>query len=176
MADGGYIQVEGLDRVLHNLARTKPEVAKAAADGMVKQGMRVIADATRNIRRNRSWKSGLLGNSGRVERVDKDGANPTVEIGFFDKDHTTGYAEYVEYGRPPGKRPRAELLVTWVRKTFHITDKVEALRVANSVSWGIGHHGTRPHPFFNPAVQQHMPRFARAIRAAVAKVINKDKS
>lgn len=178
MADGGYIQVEGLDRVLRNFAQAKPEVAKAAVDGMVAEGLRLIATAQRNLKRNTSWVTGLLAASGRVERVKTgdDRTEQSVEIGFFEKDKATGYAEYVEYGRRPGKMPPPTTLAEWFHKKHRVRDPKQALSMGWGLAKNIAARGTRPHPFFNPALQQHQPRFARAIRAAVAKVINKDKS
>ena len=48
---------------------------------------------------------------------------------------------------------------------------------ARAIGWGlainIGRHGTRPHPFFGPAVQKNQGRVASAIKDAVAHVINR---
>ena len=169
MADGS-ITIEGLDKVLEALAKAKPEVREAALKGVETDGMRTIATAQRNLKRNGSWVTGLLAGSGRVELVKRQGdETPAVDIGFFAKEGVRGYAEYVEYGRPPGKMPPPETLAAYFYKKFHLGD----WKLARHMGWGaarnIAVHGTRPHPFFMPAVTLHKPRFVAAIASAIRK-------
>jgi hypothetical protein len=173
MASNGEIRLEGLDSVLRGLARADKQTADAALRGVKEAGARIIASAQRNLKANTSWVTGLLGNSGRVEEVKEQDGSRVVDIGFFAKGTKQGYAEYVEYGRPPGKMPPPSALEEWFYKKHRVTDR----RKARAYGWGlavnISTRGTKPHPFFNPAVEEHRLKILEALNNAIAKVTGK---
>lgn len=72
-----------------------------------------------------------------------------VEAGF-----SAVYASDVEHGTPPGREPPYEAIHFWVRKKLNITDPAEAEKVTAQVIDKIYTKGTRPQPYFAPAVQR----------------------
>lgn len=169
----GAIYLEGVDEVLRSLANAGREVREAALKAVEQEGMAMTATAVQNLRDNGTWKNttGTLANSARVERVrDMTDGMDSVEVGFFEKTKDTGYAEYVEFGRPPGKLPPLDSIRAWAYKKFQLHDWDLADSIGFLVAWKIAWHGSRPHPFFTPAVQLHQPRLLARIKAAVEKV------
>ena len=171
MTDNGSIRLEGMQELLRAMSARRVEINREAAEGLKRAGMGVIADAQRNLRQNTSWVTGLLGNSGKVI----DNGDEGLDVGFFDQStNTEGYAMYVEYGRRAGKMPPPDALEEWVYKKLRVRDR----KVARSIGWAmavnIARRGTRPHAYFNPAVQKWRDRIVRTISAAVKKVIAKD--
>ena len=166
MADrNGYIDVEGLDRVLKSLEKADKATVEAAMVGMEEVGMEIIEDAKDNLRENGSIITGLLRAAGRTIRKGIE-----LTVGFFDTtNRNSGYALYVEYGRRAGKMPPPDELAAWAYKKFHLQD----WPVANSMGWALARRiaaqGTEPHPFFNPAVKKHERGFEKAIRNAFRK-------
>lgn len=190
MAKNDVIWVEGEKELYVNMQRSMEGSLKAAREGLQNAGLKIVADATRNIRKNKSWTSGGLGNSGKVQKVEGD--EDAVDAGFF-SDEGEGYAAYVEYGRRAGKMPNPELLIEWVRKK-NLKNKAltSAVNIFNakrrkrkdaytptdllrSAAWALAKHiakkGTRPHPFFAPAVEKNKKAVERAIANAVKEVI-----
>lgn len=168
----GTIYLEGVDEVLRSLGTAGCEVREAALKAVEQEGMAMTATAVRNLRDNGTWKNttGMLANSARVERVrDTTDGMDSVEVGFFEQTKATGYAEYVEFGRPPGKFPPPDSMQAWAYKKFQLHDWRLASSVGFLVGRKIARHGSQPHPFFTPAVQLHQPRLLARIRAAVEK-------
>lgn len=159
------IQITGLQELNASLAKMGPAVIAAADRGLKMAGMQIIADAQETLRRENINTTGLLSQSGKVVK-DKDG----YDVGFMsDK----SYASAVEYGRRAGRIPPPDVMEAYAYKKFHLNDR----KLARAIGWGlainIGKHGTRPHPFFGPAVQKNQGRVASAIKDAVAHVINR---
>lgn len=153
MADqrNGYIELEGLDQLKRNLEQADKSVVEATMKGLSKVGMKIIADAQKNLRQNTSVVTGLLRASGHVMR---EGLN--LVIGFFDTtNRNAGYALYVEFGRRAGKMPPPDELAAWAYKKYHLKD----WRVARAMGWAyakrIAREGTQPHAFFVPAINKN---------------------
>ena len=163
MNQGGSIELEGVDKLLKALAKCDRAVVEAAMDGIEAGAAEMIADAKVNLRENSSVVTGLLRQSGRVERKKDD-----ITAGFFDTtNRNSGYALFVEYGRRAGKMPPPDEIGAWVYKKFHLND----WKAANSLGWAIAkkiaREGTQPHPFFGPAVKKNQNKIINAIRDAV---------
>ena len=60
------------------------------------------------------------------------------------------YAEYVEYGRPPGKMPPLSAIKDWLQI------KGMADELAYPIAKKIADQGTRPQPFIRPYWNQHL--------------------
>ena len=148
--DNGSIRLEGLDEVLRNLEGIKPVVQKAAMKGLQAGAMDIIADAQTNLRTNGSVVTGLLRQSGRTQKVDE----LTLDVGFFDTTNKgSGYAFYVENGRRAGKMPPPDELIQYCRKKLRMSER-EAKKAGWAMALRIARKGTRPHPFFNPAINK----------------------
>lgn len=164
MADGGSISVEGLDKLLRQFDRASKEVRKAAMQGLQRGGLNIIADAQMNLRDNTSVVTGLLRQSGKVQKVDED----NLDVGFFDTlNRQSGYAFYVEYGRRAGRMPPPDELAQWAYKKFQLHDRKQALQAGWALAIKIAREGTRPHPFFVPAIEKNKKKIIDAIRSAI---------
>lgn len=161
MERNGYIAVEGLDKLNQAMAKSSTEVQEAVIKGFETFGANVIADAQMNLRQNTSVVTGLLRQSGKVQKVN-DGKS--VDIGFFDTtNRNSGYALYVENGRRAGKFPPVDELVQWARKKFRL-DMRAAKSVGFAVAKKIAEQGSAPHPFFQPAVKKNTNSLTEIIK------------
>lgn len=172
MADfNGHLSVEGLDTVLKGLEKADKAVQRAAFTGLQKGALEIINEAKRNLRNNTSVVTGLLRASGKVQKT----GELSLDAGFFDtqnKGH--GYAAYVEYGRRAGKMPPPDELAQWAYKKFQLADR----KVASSIGWAmaikIAREGTKPHPFFGPAIEKCKTKILNHVRDAIRRATSKD--
>lgn len=149
MSDTGAIYVEGLDELLRKMDNLPAEVQSECFKAMQTASLDIIADAKGNLRVNGSVVTGNLRASGKVQKVD----DKTLDVGFFSSDaRDKGYASYVEHGRKPGKMPPPDILEAWAYKKFRLSHK-EARSAAWALARSIAKKGTKPHPFFEPAVE-----------------------
>lgn len=175
MASSSEIWVEGEGRLFANMDRRFDEIQLAAKKGIEVAGMKIIASAKRNMR-TAGYKGGTLNNSrklsasGRVQEVPGDAG--AVDIGFFSEEAQRGYAAAVEYGSRAHFPPTQEIR-EWVRKKLRIADQ-RVNSVTFLVKRAMSHHGTKPHPFFAPAVEKNKSAASRAIGDAIRAVVNKD--
>ena len=159
------IQITGIQELNASLAKMGPAVIAAADRGLKTAGMHIIADAQYTLRNENINTTGLLSQSGKVEKV-QDG----YDVGFMSE---KSYASAVEYGRRAGRIPPPDVMEAYAYKKFHLNDRKQARAIGWGLAINIGRHGTRPHPFFGPAVQKNQGRVASAIKDAVAHVINR---
>lgn len=187
MKGGQGIWIEGEKELYANMQKSLFSLTEAGRKGLRQAGMNIIADAKQNLKNGGHIATGVLMASGRVQKVEGD--PDSIDVGFFSKDSKNGYAYFVEYGRRSGKMPPVDMLMEWMRKR---TSKSSALKSAlahiegrrvrresaytkdyllRSAAWGlakwIAKHGTRPHPFFGPAVEKNKMDIERAISTAV---------
>lgn len=160
----GSISIEGLDQVLKGLKGAERSVIEAAMTGLRKAALNLIADAQENLRRNHSVVTGLLRQSGRVQRVD----DLNIDAGFFDTQNKQGgYALYVEYGRRAGKMPPPDMLMAYAYKKLQLKDWNAARAIGWAMAVRIAREGTKPHPFFNPAVEKNKRSIVQAVQDAI---------
>ena len=191
MKKGDMIWVEGERELFLNMQKTLDGTTKAAMRGLEKAALNIVADAKRNLKDNGSVVTGQLRASGKVQMV--NGKADELQAGFFSQEGESGYAAAVEYGRRSGKMPPVDMLMEWLRKR---TSKSKALSSAvihmegrrrtrekaytrddllRSAAWSlakwIAKKGTKPHPFFTPAVENNKKAVNDAIAMAVKQVI-----
>lgn len=172
----GSISIEGLDKVLKGFDKADKDARKAAMFGLQKASMNIIADAQMNLRNNGSVVSNLLRQSGKVQKVDEE----TLDVGFFDTQNKQGgYAYYVEFGRRAGGMPPPEDMVEWVKKKYKLHDPKLIRKACWALAIKIASKGTRPHPFFIPAVNKNtkgntLGGVLNSVTEATAKVIRHD--
>lgn len=142
------VQVEGLYELQINFKRNLRNISSVCEQALKKGGMMIIAESQKNLRINKTNNTGMLSQSGKVT-VDKDG----VEAGFYGSENQAGYAEFVEYGRRAGRMPPVKMLQEWARKKLRLDAKT-AKTAGFLISRSIGKKGTKPHPFFVPAVNK----------------------
>lgn len=160
------IWVEGERELFMNMQRVMGENLAAARKGLQAAGLNIIADAKDNLRGNTSVVTGLLRASGKVQKVQGD--DDAIDVGFF-SEKSKGYAFFVEYGRRAGKMPPPDEMAQYLRKKFGL-----AADAARQAGWAMARKiaklGTRPHPFFAPAVKAN----ERKVADAIAKAIKED--
>lgn len=188
---GQGILIEGERELYANMQKSLFQVTEAGRKGLRKAGMNIIADAKANLRSNGSIATGQLRASGRVQAVEGD--PDAIDVGFFSKDSAGGYAYFVEYGRRSGRMPPVSMLMEWLRKKSSNRRGKSALQsavqFANAYSkkpvteddllrssalvlakW-IAKHGTRPHPFFAPAVEKNKASIENAVSESVKEIL-----
>ena len=169
---------QALFKALDELKRKA--VAEAAQEGLKTAGLQIVADAQENLRREHINTTGRLSNTGRVN-VNKDG---TIDAGFMEGDDN--YAGAVEYGRRAGKKPPIDVIFAWLKRktsngrganyidgTAVRTKKAEPQLRSQAflIARSIGNKGTKPHPFFVPAVKKNEQKVLDAVRDAIKEVI-----
>lgn len=159
------LRIEGIAQLERNMTGMSRKVFMAARSGLAKAGMNIIADAQHTLRANGTNSTGLLSNSGRVQEM---GGQDAVDAGFFSKSGR-GYAEYVEYGRRAGRMPPVHIIAQWARKKLRIPEK-SSRSAGYLIARKIARKGTRPQPFFRPAVESNRQAIERAISEAVTSV------
>ena len=147
-------KLEGVRELRLAIDRKIREVGDASVKGLQAVGMEIVAEAKTNLRRNRTNNTGVLSASGKVQKTN-DG---NVDAGFFSSGSSDGYAASVEYGRGPSARkgaiPLSQTIKAWVRRKLGVPYGKELDRAAYLIARKIHRHGTKPQPFFTPAVEK----------------------
>ena len=163
----GPLYIEGLDEVLRNLKAKGDEVVQEASKGLQRGALNIVADAQDNLRQNSSIVTGLLRQSGKVQKID----DLNIDAGFFDtQNRQSGYAYFVEYGRRAGRMPPPDELAQWAYKKFQLHDRKAARAAGWAMAVKIAREGTKPHPFFAPAVDKNKSYILDAVRSAINNV------
>lgn len=178
------VRLEGQKELFDTLGRfEKQAVFNDAKQGLMKAGMSIISDAKSNLRNNNSVVTGFLRQTGKVQEVRGENA---IDVGFMSGDDN--YAGAVEYGIRNPKWFSYKALWNWVSKKHHLTltkhtgkngrplkDDVnpEVKTIAYFVRNKIARQGTKPHPFFTPAVKKNESKVVQAISDAIKRTINR---
>ena len=164
--DGVEMWMEGERELFINMQKRLDGLGKAGRKALHEGGMLIVNDAKNNLRNNSSVVTGMLRASGKVQRVQGD--EDSVDAGFFSDKITGGYAFFVEYGRRAGKMPPPDMLIQWCRKKLRLPEKIARAR-GWAMARKIAKKGTRPHPFFGPAVEKNKKAVVDAIAEAIEK-------
>lgn len=159
--------LEGERELFANMQKKLGGLGAAGRKALQQGGMTIVNDAKVNLRNNGSVVTGLLRSSGKVQKVQGD--EDAIDAGFFSQETTGGYAFFVEYGRRAGKMPPPDMLIEWCRKKLRLPEKIAKAR-GWAMARKIAKQGTRPHPFFAPAVDKNK----KAVVDAIAEAINKE--
>ena len=148
--------LEGYKELYVNLDKHEKAVTKAAMEGLKQAGLNIIADAKQNLRSNNSVATGMLRASGKVQAVEGD--KDSIDVGFFSQNSSNGYAYYVEYGTKASSKRKLGFMIplikAWLRKKGE-PDGRGLQYAAFLIARKIIKKGTRPHPFFAPAVEKN---------------------
>lgn len=173
------VVIEGMQQMFNGLDRYTEEVLQTASVGLQEVGMKIIADAKDNLRRNGSVATARLIGTGKVQKL----RDWSVDAGFMSGGEN--YAGAVEYGRRAGKMPPVQFIRAWLKKKHSkgieasavFAGRAAAERELNSLAFliarAIGRHGSKPHPFFAPAVKRHEQDAVWYIERAVKQVTAK---
>lgn len=135
-----------------------------------------IKNAEANLMENDSNASGQLQRSMKLDKIVIDEKQMRVTVELED------YWYYVEHGTSPNygaknptrKMPPIQPIIEWIENK-PVPPKVEGLTVkqqAYAIARGIQKNGTKPHPFFNKAVEQTWKQFKDEIAEAVQTDVN----
>lgn len=144
----------------------------AACDNALSVGAaNILAKAQENLYKNKSVVTGLLRGSGRAEKL----RNGEHQVGFFPSEdprcNGQGYAEYVENGRRSGKMPPLKIIAAWAYKKFQLENWKKAHAIGFAIARNIAKKGTKPHPFFRPAVELQKRTIVENIANAARQII-----
>jgi HK97 gp10 family phage protein len=167
------VRIEGLQSLRANMDRVTKKVHEEADKALQSAALEIIAEAKVNLDQNGSIAFGNLRKSGKVQK-NKDGS---IDAGFFSSEQDNGYAAYVEFGRGPTKTqtPGDVTLETslraWVHRKLGIPEGEELDRAAFLIARKIHRKGTRPKPFFAPAVQKVEAKIGQIIDKIIKKAL-----
>ena len=169
------IQVEGLRELHLAFEKKAEETISAGRKGLRAAGMNIIADAKNNLRGNHSVVTGQLRAMGKVQKVEDD--PDAIDAGFFAQGSSQGYAYFVEYGRRATKTTTAgvptlrQAIEQWLRKKFGMAEGKDLKSRAFLISRAIHKKGTKPHPFFAPAVEKNKASIENAVSESVKEIL-----
>ena len=187
--DGITMWLDGERELYINMQRRMDLTTQAGREALQKAGLVIVEKAKNNLKDNGSVASGFLRSSGQVQKVADD--PDSVDAGFFSTKSKGGYAFYVENGRRAGGLPPVDEIAHWLRKKNRTRPSVKsALKSAavfsgksvgdyvTSLAWAIAkkiaRQGTRPHPFFKPAIESTKGEVAKILKDAIKKEIDKN--
>lgn len=147
------IEIEGLRDLRADLEKASRQTKAGTMKGLQAVGLEIVAEAKKNLNQNKTNNTGTLRSSGKVQS-DGDG----VDAGFFSEGSSQGYASAVEYGRGPTKKageiPLRTTLKAWVHRKLGIPYGKELDSATFLIARKIHRKGTKPQPFFVPAVKK----------------------
>ena len=168
-----YIDTESLNEVNRKFKLLGIRIDEETKDGLKRAGMKILADAQRNIKKDKSIATGQLLNSGKV--TEENG----IKVGF-----ESNHAANVEHGQKSGTDVAPAKLVQWLKKKgFSITGvrggKVKSGKrymsivwaIATKISQNIKRKGTKAKPFLYPALRENEAEVIRILSNAIKKVI-----
>lgn len=187
--NGIEFHLEGERELYIKMQRRMDLCTNAGREALQNAGLLVVAKAKDNLKANGSIASGNLRSSGRVQKVAGDA--DAIDAGFFGQGSEGGYAFFVEYGRRAGKMPPPDELIEWVRKKnmkntalssalVHVNGRRRKRKKAytlndllTSAAWGLAKNiakdGTKPHPFFKPALEATKGKVRQLLKRAIKK-------
>lgn len=162
------VKIEGLRELKADFGKTVRKVDAEAMKGLQTAGLEIVAEAKRNLNQNKTNNTGTLRASGKVQK-DNDG----VDAGFFSEGSSEGYASFVEYGRGPtqkaGQIPLRTTLKAWVHRKLGVPYGKELDSATFLITRKIHRKGTKPQPFFTPAIK----KFEDKVKDIVSNIIDK---
>lgn len=170
--DGIEMWLDGEKELYVNMQKRMDLSTEAGRKALKTAGLKIVATAKDNLRRNKSVVTGMLRASGKVQQVANDA--DSVDAGFFSDPSAGGYAFFVENGRRAGRMPPVDQLAQWFKKKHRIGNPKEALARAWGLAKKIAREGTRPHPFFKPAIEACKKDVEEILKEAIKKETDKN--
>lgn len=164
------IEIEGLRELRANLDKAVRSTEQGAMKGLQEVGLEIIAESKQNLNVNKTNNTGALRASGKVQK-DNDG----IDAGFFSEGSSEGYASAVEYGRGPTKKagqiPLRTTLKAWVHRKLGVAYGKELDSATFLIARKIHRKGTKPQPFFVPAVKKFEEKVSNIVSEYVDKAL-----
>ena len=184
------VWLEGERELYANMQRRMDLTTTAGREALQKAGLAIVKAAKDNLKSNRSIATGALRASGKVQTVQGD--PDAVDAGFFSTNSKGGYAFFVEFGRRAGRIPPVDELKQWLNKKkdahrFRASVKIinansrkpktpDAILLSRAwaIAKSIARKGTRPHPFFKPAIESTKREVEAILKEAIKKETDKN--
>lgn len=180
MAD--MMKIDGLWNLKVDFKTASHRITTSAMQGLKRVGQNIVNDAKVNLKNNESVVTNNLRQSGKVQVLDEG----ELDAGFFTEGE--GYAYFVEYGRRAGKPAPVAHIEAWLKKKTSVSRGIKSAfnsasvfmssspekfrrALAFAISRAIGKKGTKPHPFFEPAIRGNQALAEREVAEAVKKSI-----
>lgn len=164
------IKIEGLRELHADFICSSEDAGKGMMEGLQKVGLEIVAEAKKNLSQNKTNNTRALSSSGRVQK-DKNG----VDAGFFSQGSQEGYATFVEFGRGPTKQagtiPLRTTLKAWVHRKLGVPYGKELDSATFLIARKIHRKGTKPQPFFTPAVKKFEDKVSDIVSESVDKAL-----
>ncbi len=172
------VRIVGAKELQSNLRNLGSQCLAAALRGLARACVDILNDAKQRLTDGGQRATNLLFNSGKVQRSQE--ADNAYEI-LFD----TEYAEFVEFGRRPGKQPPVDQIKAWIDKrhildTYSIKTHKQTKRgsdyekrrdgLAFAIARSIGKKGTKAHPFLHPALEANKEKILPYIKDEIKKL------
>ena len=168
-----YIESKEIDGLNRKFGLLGIKIDDETKNALKRAGLRILADAQRNLKANKSISTGQLINSGKV--TEEDG----IKVGF-----ESNHAANVEHGQKSGTDVAPSKLVQWLKKKGFYAKGVRGGRakrgtkfnnaiwaVATKISQNIKQKGTKAKPFLYPALRENEAEVIRILSNAIKKVI-----
>ena len=159
-----YIESKEIDGLNRKFGLLGIKIDDETKNALKRAGLRILADAQRNLKANKSIATGQLINSGKV--TEEDG----IKIGF-----EVNHAANVEHGQKAGTSVAPKVLFEWAKKKNFVPkgkNKDSALwAIATKISQNIKARGTKARPFLYPALRNNENEVIRILSNAIKKVI-----
>lgn len=176
------LKLEGLWDLKVGFSTASGKITSSAVQGLKRVGQSIVNDAKINLKNNESVVTNNLRQSGKVQVLD----GGEVDAGFFTEGE--GYAYFVEYGRRAGKPAPVAHIEAWLKKKTSVSRGIKSAfssasvfmssspekfrrALAFAISRAIGKKGTKPHPFFVPAIKSNQADAERVVAEAIKKTI-----
>jgi HK97 gp10 family phage protein len=177
------VQIEGMRGLEAKLNDLVKDINQAGSRGMQAVGMEIVAEAKQNLRRNRTTNTGALSSSGKVQKQ-SDGTVDAGFFSTDSAEGYAAAVEYGRGpSRRRGAIPLRDTLKAWVRRklggramrsaavfikllsedgvaarlSYKASKKSEEELIESTallIACKIYKHGTKPQPFFTPAVEK----------------------
>lgn len=165
------ITVTGQKELVAKLIKKEGSITKDILASLYRVGLLILKQAKINLKNNGSIATGALRASGSVKK-----SVSGVEVIFH-----ANYAAAVEFGRKAGKAPPTSILEGWVmkkgladsftasgnrrRRGASFAQKVKS--IAFLIARKISKYGTKPAPYFQPAIDQYRSQIIGILKREV---------
>lgn len=168
-----YIANSEIDRLSKRIRKLSARVDEEGQNELKRVGLKIVAEAQKTLKKDKSIATGQLINSGKI----------TVEDGImagFESDH----AANVEHGQKAGTVVSPAALVQWLKKkNFTIRGarggRVKSGKNYNGILWAtatniskkIKQKGTKAKPFLYPALRNNEKEIINILEKAIKKAL-----
>ncbi len=150
------ISIKGGDQIIASFNASKDILHKAVSEGLETSAKIVQQRSRRKVGSPPTVNTGELARSINYKSMGK----LSIRVGADAK-----YAPFVEYGRGAGRMPPVAPIERWAQT------KLGARGAGFAIARKIARRGTKPQPYFFPAVEQSLAEIKRVFEQSIAKFV-----